>query len=234
MWVTRSAYADSRSCARASTSASPPTITDSLPLRAPSTPPDTGASRKPMPRAASRPAASRAVSRDTVEWSMTSAPGANTPARPSTHCSTSASRDTHSTTASHSAKSAGPRAARTPSAAANASALVWVRLPTAAHRTLACRWPAIGAPMAPKPMKPTREMAFISDSVRGFFEIGVTGQAGLERGQGGGGTGRVQSGVFDQMPVARAQLVQPVADVVEHDVGAVALALALDAAAAER
>ena len=108
-----------------------------------------------MSCAASIAAARRAVSTDTVEWSITTAPGCSRLARPATFSSTSASNDTHSATTSQPAKLSVERAARTPSSAASTAAFCWVRLPTTASMPRACRCRAIGAPIAPRPMKPT-------------------------------------------------------------------------------
>ena len=72
-------------------------MTDSLPLRAPSTPPETGASTKSAPAVRSSSAACIAVAEDTVEWSITTLPGAAFAATARQTSSTSASALTQST-----------------------------------------------------------------------------------------------------------------------------------------
>src|SRR5690606_2135821 len=189
---------------------------------------------------ASAAAARRAVCTDTVEWSTTTDPDFSTCASALTFSSTSMLSDTHSTTTSQSAKLSAERAARTLSSAANTSALAWVRLPTAVNKPRSCRWRAIGAPIAPRPIRPTfiwysgvwgrpprdwRRPDCGRSGDRAVVEVGVTGQPGFQRGAEvlGFGNGQFRGG--DLVAVLRAQVVEPVADIVEHHVGGVAAAL---------
>src|SRR6185369_16563520 len=129
---------------------------DSLPFFAPSTPPDTGASRKSQPAFFINACACFAVSGATVEWSTTIVPGRACAAISRTTPSTSASALTHSAITSQSgASSAIVAGAATPCSAANACAFSALRLLTAASRPALRKCPAIGKPMAPKPTNPT-------------------------------------------------------------------------------
>ena len=206
---------------------------DSLPFLAPSTPPETGASRNPMPCSASSALADLAVSEATVEWSTTTLPGASTVDSALTFSSTSASAETQSTTTSQSAKSAGVSAALTCASAANCCAFAKVRLPTTPSNPCACKCPASEWPMAPSPMNPTR-ISVPSYSWACFVQVGVAGQAGFERRQHPRRLGRVEPGAVDLGAVGVAQVVQLVADVVEHHVGGVAAALAATACSRRR
>src|SRR3989442_421871 len=78
----------------------PPAMMASFASRAPSTPPLTGQSRNSTPRGSRSAAAWRAVSAPMVEQSSISAPDLNPGARARVTSSTSASADTHETTAS--------------------------------------------------------------------------------------------------------------------------------------
>src|SRR5690349_4609601 len=133
----------------------PPAMKVSVPFLAPSVPPVIGASTKRAPTAASSRAASIAVSRATVEVSMTSLPRASGTASRSTISSTCWSADTHSTTASqvfH--RSDGLAAWRMLNSRANLSAFAAVRFHTPPSSSLRARWPAMCQPIAPNPMNP--------------------------------------------------------------------------------
>ncbi len=141
-------------------SSAPPIMTVNWPPSAPAWPPETGASRKPMPCCAARSASSRAREADVVVWSTNSAPGAmpaNAPVSPSATARTSASSPTQQNTAPQpAAASAGVRQALPPCSPTQASALPGVRLYTLTSCPRAARWPAMGYPMTPRPMNATR------------------------------------------------------------------------------
>ena len=104
--------ASSAGRAIATCASSPPTNAVSWPLRAPSEPPETGASTAPAPRSASAAATRRDVSGAIVEQSSTTAPRSMPsamPSAPSTMASTSGESETHRHTSS--APCAPPRAA---------------------------------------------------------------------------------------------------------------------------
>ena len=104
--------------ARSTSAASPPQKIVSVPFWAPSLPPDTGASTRATPRAASREAKSRVADGEIVEQSMTSWPSrapSATPSGPNRTASTSGVSETQTTTASAArATSAGLSARATP------------------------------------------------------------------------------------------------------------------------
>jgi hypothetical protein len=86
--------------ARENTDSSPPAMMASDALRAPSTPPLTGQSRKPTPKVSRWACMSRAVPALTVEQSITIMFGLKPESSPLTTARTSSSADTQITTAS--------------------------------------------------------------------------------------------------------------------------------------
>src|SRR5213082_1833561 len=115
----------------------PPAMMASFASRAPSTPPLTGQSRNSTPRGSRSAAAWRAVSAPMVEQSIISAPDLNPGARARVTSSTSASADTHETTAS------------TPAASCSSVAGAATLSSEASLRAMCC-------PMAPSPTKAAR------------------------------------------------------------------------------
>ena len=136
---------------------SPPTITASVALRAPATPPDTGASSMVTPSSAARRASARTTSGEFVERSTITVPGRAPTRRPSlpvTTSSTSAGpgRETNTTAASP-ATAAGVSAQPAPSSRrfwALSRRRSWI----VSERPACSRLAAIGLPMFPVPMKP--------------------------------------------------------------------------------
>src|SRR5262245_18146234 len=189
MWVTVRPIAANTGCARANTSGSPPAMIDSVPAIAPCSPPDTGASRKPTPAAAQRAASVRAVSGAIVLVSITTRPRAapvRTPSGPVTTSSTSGPSGRQVTTASAAAATAaGVSAARAPSStrgSTRARRLPW----TTTSWPALSRLRAMGAPMMPRPITPTRMSAGISEP-----DLGVELQADQRRVRGAGGSRQV-------------------------------------------
>src|SRR5207302_7866420 len=135
----------------------PPAMMTSFASRAPSTPPLTGQSRNSTPRGSRSAAAWRAVSAPMVEQSSISAPDLNPGARARVTSSTSASADTHETTASTPAASCSSVAgAATLSSEASLRALSALRFQTALSIPARWRLRAMCCPMAPSPTKAAR------------------------------------------------------------------------------
>src|SRR5690606_5074818 len=144
---------------RSSASASPPTITDSVPFSAPSLPPETGASSMATPRAASSPARRRVAAGATVLMSTSTLPGSRpwtAPSSPTTTASRSGVSDTIVKTTSRPTAHSRGVAARAAPAAASGSSRSRVRLWTVTSCPAASRRLAMGAPIVPRPTKPTR------------------------------------------------------------------------------
>ena len=139
---------------------SPPTKKVNVPSFAPFWPPDTGASRKAMPRSESLAAMSRAASAAMVEVSITIAPRAAPPTVPrsprwtSSTCGASGTEETMTSLARPT--SAGSRTARAPGTSrANASAFSKCRVATVSRKPAFARFLAMPWPMVPRPIKPT-------------------------------------------------------------------------------
>lgn len=146
---------------RATSAASPPAITASVPARAPGTPPDTGASTQPIPVSArSRAAISRVRSGWMVELSTSNLPvdaspdavPAATPSGPNTTASTAAvsvtQRNSRST---RPASSAGESARAAPASRAGPSRS-GVRPQTVVGYPASIRRRHMGVPIAPSPI----------------------------------------------------------------------------------
>ena len=118
--------ASSTGSARSKWPASPPTMMLSVPSIAPFSPPDTGASSRPTPLSANRPAISRVTSGEMVLMSMTIVPSAApwiTPFSPSSTSRTSGVSETLVTTNSQpAASSAAESQATAPTASSGSSA----------------------------------------------------------------------------------------------------------------
>ncbi len=131
----------------------------SVAASAPAVPPDTGASRCSIPRASSRAAMSRVATGEMVAMSTTIVPGcapSTMPFAPSATASLSALAMTMvKTTSASAATSAGEPQARAP-----ASTCGCIASGRRAHTASGCparrRCSAIGRPMAPRPIQPTR------------------------------------------------------------------------------
>src|ERR1051326_3581452 len=155
--------------------ASPPTITVRAPFSAPLTPPLTGASMKSTPCCRSRSAITREVAGSPDVQSTSVAPRfrpARRPLSPSSSASTSGElgRQVMTTSAWRTA-SAGVDSARAFVAAAKSRARDVVRFQTASGNPASATRRAIGAPMAPRPMKETfmRGCAWCGARVRGAW-----------------------------------------------------------------
>src|SRR5688572_11008789 len=160
----------------------------SVPFCAPSTPPETGASRKATRCFRSKSSAQRAVSALTVEQSMTRVPGASPGARPSTTARTSPSAETQITTTSRPAANSFREAgAGTPSSAPSAVALAPLRFQSAASSCALWRFLAMGAPMAPRPAKPTRNIGQLSGASAGLSGASATKENAAPSMKDGGG-----------------------------------------------
>ncbi len=144
---------------RSSAVASPPTMMDSDALMAPISPPLTGASSISAPRALASAAISRAVAGAMVLMSTMTMPGrswSNTPCGPASTCRTSGESGTIViTTSVRAATSAGVAASVAP-AWTSASTGARLRLCTTSEKPPLMRLSAMGRPMRPRPMNPTR------------------------------------------------------------------------------
>src|SRR3990172_3730724 len=145
MWMMRLPMAASTGRARSRAASEPPTMIESVASLAPPSPPDTGASSRSAPTSAQRSARATKAEGSCVPMSTTISP-ARAPAR---------SPRGPSSTASTAARSAGSRAARAPATTSfftGPSERYWTTSGNPAHRMLR----AIGRPMMPRPMNPTR------------------------------------------------------------------------------
>src|SRR6266850_3813189 len=142
---------------RSNNESSAPTMKVKLPLSAPPVPPDTGASAIGLPRSAVAAATSRAVCGSMVLESMSGRPPdtpASTPSSPRYTALTWGEEGSMVTTSSAWAAASFADAAATAPTAVRASTL-----PRTTSKTMS-EWPAfsklraIGAPIAPRPMKP--------------------------------------------------------------------------------
>ena len=141
---------------------SPPTMMESRASIAPTSPPETGASRVRTPFAPARSLTRRSTSGEMVLMSIHSCPAfapSIAPSLPKSTASTSGEFVTMMTSTSTSrARSRGVAAAFAPSFA-RASAFARVRFHTVRGKPAFRRFRAIGEPMIPSPMTPTRSMA---------------------------------------------------------------------------
>ena len=154
-WTTVLPIASSTGRARSKACGSPPHMMASVPFFAPSTPPLTGQSRNATPASPSDASASRAVPAETVEQSITMAPGRRAGLIRSTSSSTSRSAETHITTTSHPAASAaGSSKAGAPVMVVSSAARAGVRFQAPESSPAPARLTAMGSPMAPSPMNP--------------------------------------------------------------------------------
>src|SRR5262245_26070593 len=161
--VIRLPIAASAGRARTSASSSPPTIIVNVPSIAPFSPPETGASSQNRPFDLASSASSRVTCGEIVLISMMIAPGfaeANMPSSPRATDTTSGESVTIVTMISlAAATSAGVLAAcALPSeefSATNFAALPGVRVATVKLNPALSRLRAIGAPMIPRPIRPT-------------------------------------------------------------------------------
>ncbi len=131
---------------------------DSVAALAPASPPDTGASiiRRPLSTAC---AASAVVTSGRIEEkSMMSVPGlafSNTPPSPASTSCTSGESGTMTATTSASLTASATESAPLPPAATSAATFSGLRLYPTTSNPAVTRWPAIGPPMMPRPMKAT-------------------------------------------------------------------------------
>ena len=131
-----------------------------MPSAAPFWPPETGASRKAIPAAASRAAIAWAASAAIVEQSTTTVPARaprTVPCPPRWTSSTSGASGRHETTTSLARPtSSGVSQNCAPSSSASARALAAVREASASGNPAFARFRAMGIPIVPSPTKPTR------------------------------------------------------------------------------
>src|SRR3954452_19790012 len=148
--------------ARAKSSSRPPAMIESVASRAPTSPPLTGASTQPIPRAPHSCAISRVTTGEIVLMSTTSEPDRAPASRPSSPSRTSRTwGESGSMRITTSAFSATSRAldAATPPSAAISSTLARVRENRTSSWPAFIRLRAMGLPMTPRPTKPTRSFA---------------------------------------------------------------------------
>ena len=153
--TTSVAHFEKGSRQRSTASPVPPTMTASEPSWAPMGPPETGASTTSTPLGAAAAASFSAVSALIVEWMATMVPGAaavRTSSITAPTCSSSSTiteiTSVVSATSAGEPATAAPRSAR----AAVASGRTSHTTKPSGHPT---RWPAMGVPICPSPMKPT-------------------------------------------------------------------------------
>ena len=142
--------------ASSKSAASPPTMMDSTALRAPASPPETGASsiRKPFSRACSARAA--VTSGRMLEKSMTRVPGSacsKTPPSPARTPSTSGESGTITATTSAPLTASAIEPAARPPASTSGWSRSGERLTPQTSKPAFCRWTDMGWPMMPRPMK---------------------------------------------------------------------------------
>ncbi len=156
--------------------ASPPTMKTSSRLRDCGTLPDTGASRQARPRAMPACATSRAIAGVLVLESTTIVPGAafaSAPFSPSITARVASSSETIDTTKrAPSTASATEAQTVAPSPASGRVRPAW-RLKTRSAKPAASRFDAIGAPIAPRPMKATVSGIGISRRCGGSRDSGT-------------------------------------------------------------
>src|SRR3990172_5780946 len=147
--------------ARSTSASVPPTMIVRVPCSAPSEPPETGASTKPTPPAASRAAKPSLAPGLMVEQSTIRLPARTPAARPpgpkSTASTSGVSERQTTTTSTAAARSAGVAASLAPSST-TAAARPGVRFQTVSGKPARARLAAMAAPIVPMPAKPTRSM----------------------------------------------------------------------------
>src|SRR6478735_11085868 len=146
------------SAAASKSAASPPTMMDSAAFFAPASPPETGASRMRNPRSFASFASSAVTSGRIEEKSMIRVPGlalSNTPPSPASTSRTWGESGTMTATTSASRTASAIEVAPLPPTAISASILSWLRSLPMTSNPAFTRWPAIGPPMMPRPMKAT-------------------------------------------------------------------------------
>src|ERR1035437_7378046 len=187
-WVIVLPTASKTGLARATSGSAPPTNIVRVPRRAPSDPPETGASTRPTPCSASRRPKSRVASGEIVEQSMTrlpsSAPSAPPPG-PKRTASTSGVSDTQTMTTSETAATPDGEAASCAPAFTRAEARPGVRFHTVNEEPALRRLAAIDAPIVPRPTNPTCCIRLLHIAVcRGEHSLQVTANAepGADRG----------------------------------------------------
>src|SRR5829696_4313093 len=157
-WTMVRPMPSSTGLARATASASPPTMIDSVPFSAPCGPPLTGASSIATPRSAIVSARRRAALGAIVLMSTRSRPGGGFSAKPPAASTTSStcgvSGSIVTTTSARAAASATLAAGFAPCAARSATASRRTSCATTSCPALT-RFTAIERPMTPSPMKPT-------------------------------------------------------------------------------
>src|SRR5581483_7260535 len=159
-WRTKVLPSVCQTGASASTiSGSPPIMIERRASRAPTSPPETGASTAWAERARAAAAISRAscgslVDMSTKIWAGRAA--ASAPSSPSSVARTSAGKPTMVKTTSEAAATARGESAHAAPRATSGSAFARVRLKTVAAKPLAIRWPHIEAPITPVPIHPRR------------------------------------------------------------------------------
>ena len=152
---------------RSKASSEPPTMTAKVPLRAPYTPPDTGASRKSIPRSWPSTASRRLKDGELVLRSMTVVPAGIVPKRPSSPETTSSTsrgigRDKN-TASAPSAAFAAEVALSAPSSAIRSSDWLF-RSKACRSCSAVSRWVAIGPPILPTPINPIRMIVPLADN----------------------------------------------------------------------
>src|SRR3990172_1681548 len=161
MWVIVRPIAARIGLARSTSASVPPTMIVRVPCSAPSEPPETGASTKPTPPAASRAAKPSLAPGLMVEQSTIRLPARTPAARPpgpkSTASTSGVSERQTTTTSTAAASSAGVAASLAPSST-TAAARPGVRFQTVSGKPARARLAAMAAPIVPMPAKPTRSM----------------------------------------------------------------------------
>jgi hypothetical protein len=159
-WTTSAPIASNAGRARSKAASGPPAMIVSVPSSAFGREPVTGASRKSIPRSASRAAIARLPSAAIVDMSTTRPPSpapSAAPSSPSRTASTSAVSGTIEIVMSAAAAaSAGVAATSAPCSDANDSARSRVRFQTVTSKPAPRRFAAIGLPMIPSPRNATR------------------------------------------------------------------------------
>src|SRR5919112_790897 len=155
-WVTVLPMTSKSGGARPKSSSLPPTMMESVPSMAPTSPPLTGASSIEAPRSSASPASSSVTTGEIVLMSTIRAPSLTPSSTPSSPASTSSTCGESGSMvmimSDRSAPSLGFSATVAPS---RSSAFSRVRLYATSSWPASMRFSAIGLPMIPSPIKPT-------------------------------------------------------------------------------
>ncbi len=178
-WTTVPPTVSNSGFASAKSASLPPTMIERVALRAPASPPDTGASSSRSVRYRACSSSATVTSGRMLEKSITRVPGAacsNTPPSPARTCRTSGESGTITQTTSAPVTASAIEEAARPPASVSGRVLSGVRLYPTTSWPARARWTAIGLPMMPRPRN---AMVLMS---RGLLRDSGSLAGGLRRG----------------------------------------------------